>query len=207
MEPREIIRYTPEDIVKQSECPACGIDMSSLKKPFSHAKKCFSIRRPGPVYRIFGYEECQCGLLIHDGSKAQKLHICMASPSPDQVPLPASDPAPAALPPPAPKNRPDKILQPQKKVWVRNFTSPIKQKFEDIKLSGICKPKPKSVPRVRNFDTPSRAASDEVCVYSIIRKDESISIAGGLVIKEKQETKENVIIKKRSLRLPALRKS
>ncbi|XP_020805092.1 uncharacterized protein LOC110181621 [Drosophila serrata] len=221
MEPRETILYTPEEIVEQTECPACGINMTSMKKPFSHAKKCFSIRRPGPVYRIFGYVECQCGLLIHDGSKAQKLHICVgkippydprvqksASP-PTIVPLPPEpEPAPAKLEPVQLLNH--KTPQPQRKKWIRNFTSPIKQELDDIKsvaLPRVHKPKLKSVTRVRNFDMPSRAPSNEVSVYSIIREDESISITGGLLRRVNHGTKENIFIKKHSLRLPAIKKS
>ncbi|KAH8285019.1 hypothetical protein KR054_003948 [Drosophila jambulina] len=248
MEPREIIHYTPEEIVQQTECPACGTNMSYMKKPFSHAKKCFSIRRPRTrsVYRIFGYEECQCGLLIHNTPKAQKLHVCMvgnfpkitrsvlicflfvfqgkippndpafsapASPPPDQVSLPP--PKPALTPLPATRKRQseqildDKILQSQRKKWIRNFTCPIKQKVEDILvvLPGVHKPKLTSVPRVRNFDMPNRVPSDEVSVYSIIPEDESISFADGLVIRANHGTKENILIKKQSLRLPSLKKS
>ncbi|KAH8234454.1 hypothetical protein KR038_010365 [Drosophila bunnanda] len=224
MEPRQIIRYTPEEIVEETECPACGTNMSCMKKPFSHAKKCFSIRRPGPVYRIFGYVECQCGLLIHDGSKAQKLHVCVGRipPYDPRVQLPDSPPTTKPLPPPEPAPEPaqtklesthllnQKTLQPQRKKWIRNFTCPIKQKLDDIKLvelPRVYKPKPKSVPRVRNFDMPSRTSSNEVSVYSIIREDESISIAGGLLLRVNHGTKENICIKKQSLRLPALRKS
>ncbi|KAH8253692.1 hypothetical protein KR032_006545 [Drosophila birchii] len=210
MEPREVIRYTPEEIVKETKCPACGIDMSNMKKPFSHARRCFSIRRPGPVYRIFGYEECQCGLLIHDGSKAQKLHVCVRSASPPPITVPLSPPEPApTLTPANLESGHQKITQPQRKKWIRNFTCPIKQKLDDIqlvKLPGVYKPKLKSVPRVRNFDMPFRAPSEDVSVYSIIPNEESISIAGGLALRVNHGTKENILFKKHSLRLPAVKK-
>lgn len=131
---------------------------------------------------------------------------------PAQESLPAPEPAPAPVPTKRESvQRVDhKILQPKSKKWIRNFSCPIKQKFNDIQLvelPGICKPKLKSVPRVRNFDMPSRVPTDEVSVYSIIRKDETISIAGGSVLKKNHVSKENNVIKKESLRLPALRKS
>lgn len=58
------------------ECPGCGISMVSFKNRFAHIKKCFSIKRRGPLYRIHGYAECKCGFLIADTEKARKLHCC-----------------------------------------------------------------------------------------------------------------------------------
>lgn len=53
--------------------------MKSFKNRFAHIKKCFSIRKLGPVYRLHGYAECICGLLIADMPKAKKMHVCLVS--------------------------------------------------------------------------------------------------------------------------------
>jgi len=76
VELKEAIWYTIGELVEMLECPGCGISMVSFKNRFAHVKKCFSIKRRGPLYRIYGYAECKCGLLIADTVKAQKLHCC-----------------------------------------------------------------------------------------------------------------------------------
>jgi len=94
--------------------------------------------------------------------------------------------------------------QPTGKTWIRNFISPIKQinvSSLDVSYSN----KPTSRPRVRNFDRSSRKqAPKEVCVYSIIKKNGVISVAGRSILQQRGSNENPVIIKKRRLRLPVV---
>ncbi|XP_016928636.2 uncharacterized protein [Drosophila suzukii] len=209
VELKEAIWYTIGELVEMLECPGCGISMVSFKNRFAHVKKCFSIKRRGPLYRIYGYAECKCGLLIADTVKAQKLHCCSGKVRPWKPPkltehiLPDStaDDSPA---PPGQLIIKSEPCQPTGKTWIRNFISPIKQmnvSSLDVSYSN----KPTSRPRVRNFDRSSRKqAPKEVCVYSIIKKNGVISVAGRSILQQRGSNENPVIIKKRRLRLPVV---
>ncbi|KAH8400707.1 hypothetical protein KR009_000516, partial [Drosophila setifemur] len=212
---RTTIWYSIGSVVEEPECPSCGRSMQCFKNRPAHVKKCFSIRRLGPVYRIHGYSECKCGMLIADTPKAKKLHICMVSIVQEShlqkynvsffqgsipafepgIPYETENPTP---PKPSPSERhcsPPRILenivlQPKSKVWIRNFSSPIKPRGVQL-LDNYSNDKPKSRtrppprPRVRNFDRPSRTSSpDEVCIYSIIRKNGAITVAGQSILRQ-----------------------
>ncbi|XP_016969926.2 uncharacterized protein LOC108037798 [Drosophila rhopaloa] len=222
VEPRETIWYSIGQLVEMIECPGCGKSMVSFKNRFAHVKKCFSIKRRGPLYRIHGYAECKCGLLIADTAKAQKLHVCMGKVRPCKPSLPVEPEKPPAeaqppeeLPSTTKKSEPVQILEqtvkPQSKTWIRNFICPIKQKelpFLDVSCSNETETKPTSRPRVRNFDKPSRVlAPKDVCVYSIIRKNGAISVAGRSILTQRGSNENIVLIKKRKLRLPAIKQS
>ncbi|XP_017044381.1 uncharacterized protein LOC108090280 isoform X2 [Drosophila ficusphila] len=220
VEPRETIWYTIEQLVKMIVCPGCGISMVSFKNRFAHVKKCFSIKRRGPLYRIHGYVECKCGLLIADSAKAKKLHICFGKFRPCKPFLPLEPEKPPVDPSPPEKIRsPSKesqpgntseqaALQPRSKTWIRNFISPIKQRevpFLDI--SGLSEPEPSPAlkPRVRNFDKPFRmSAPKDICVYSIIRRNGAISVTGRSILKQRGANENIVLIKRRKLRLPTV---
>ncbi|XP_033252062.1 uncharacterized protein LOC117191252 [Drosophila miranda] len=196
---RKTVWYTIDDVLQETVCPSCGRKMIAFKNPIAHVKKCFSIRRLGTVYRLHGYTECKCGLLISDKPKAKKLHVCVGA-VPDFDPVLSYDPeeplslslAPEASPAPEPspaKHPPvkifeKKVLQPKAEVWIRNFVTPIKVDYTEVpevekpisKNNPNLKPTPK--PRVRNFDRRTICQEpDDVCVYSIIRKNGAISIA------------------------------
>ncbi|KAH8233461.1 hypothetical protein KR026_008457, partial [Drosophila bipectinata] len=194
---RQTIWYSIEKAVEENECPSCGRPMKSFKNRFAHIKKCFSIRKLGPVYRLHGYAECICGLLIADTPKAKKLHVCLSLP-----------PVPAASPPPTPSlpqsNRlpqPTSILKPKSKVWIRNFSSPIKPRgvqLLDISLHETAKSRASTLPRVRNFDRPPPAPSpEEVCVYSIIRQNGSIALTGRSILAQRASNENITIVRKR----------
>ncbi|EDW73994.1 uncharacterized protein Dwil_GK21693 [Drosophila willistoni] len=68
--------YDINEVIEESICPSCGRPMTKFKNRCAHIKRCFAIRKLGPVYRIKGYMECKCGMLINDNPKAQKLHVC-----------------------------------------------------------------------------------------------------------------------------------
>nr|XP_044251866.1 uncharacterized protein LOC108069333 [Drosophila takahashii] len=208
VELRETYWYTIKELAEMLECPGCGISMVSFKNRLPHVKKCFSIKRRGPLYRIHGYAECKCGLLIADTIKAQKLHCCLGKSrpckpfKPEEIIIPESSSADS--PHPQELTIKSEPLQPKRKTWIRNFMSPIKQRdvpFLDISYTN------KTEPRVRNFDRPSRKqAPKEVSVYSIIRRNGVISVTGRSILK--QRSNENlVIVKKRRLRLPAINRS
>ncbi|KRK00214.1 uncharacterized protein LOC6531422 [Drosophila yakuba] len=197
-EPRETIWYTIGELVKMVVCPGCGISMVSFKNRFAHIKKCFSIKRRGPLYRIHGYAECKCGFLIADTEKARKLHCCSGKLRPCKPFIPAEAKPPAKEP--AEEVQPSKreqALQP----LIRNFISPIKQhEFPclDISYSSKSNPKPTSRPRVRNFDRPPRSqAPKEVCVYSIIRRNGTISVTGRSIVRYRGGNENLAILKKR----------
>ncbi|XP_017078240.1 uncharacterized protein LOC108112640 isoform X2 [Drosophila eugracilis] len=215
VELRETFWYTMGELVEMVVCPGCGISMVSFKNRFSHVKKCFSIKRRGPLYRIHGYAECKCGLLIADTAKAQKLHCCLGKLRPCKPIIPAEPKKPPAESPPPEEsistpiqNDSVQVLQPKSKTWIHNFITPIKQKdisFLDISYSNKPLPQPTTKPRVRNFDRPSlKQVPNEVCVYSIIRKNGVISVAGRSILKRKGSNENLVILKKRRLRLPAI---
>ncbi|XP_022222062.2 uncharacterized protein LOC111073840 [Drosophila obscura] len=198
---RKTVWYTIDKVLEETVCPSCGRAMTAFKNPIAHVKKCFSIRRLGTVYRLHGYTECKCGLLISDKPKAKKLHVCVGA-VPDfdpalsfepEEPLPES-PKPASsklasskhAPSPA-KHQPlksleHKVLQPKAEVWIRNFVTPIKVDYTEMpeveKQTFKHNPNLKPKPRVRNFDRRTICQQpDDVCVYSIIRKNGAISIA------------------------------
>ncbi|BFG05698.1 uncharacterized protein DMAD_04377 [Drosophila madeirensis] len=188
---RKTVWYTIDKVLEEPVCPSCGRKMIAFKNPIAHVKKCFSIRRLGTVYRLHGYTECKCGLLISDKPKAKKLHVCVGA-VPDFDPALSYEPEEPlrASPKPAPspaKHQPlkileQKVLQPKAEVWIRNFVSPIKVDYTE--MPEVEKPRPKHSlnlkpkPRVRNFDRRTSCQQpDDVSVYSIIRKNGGISIA------------------------------
>ncbi|KAH8347743.1 hypothetical protein KR084_000695, partial [Drosophila pseudotakahashii] len=209
---RETIWYTIGELAEMLECPACGISMVAFKNRLPHVKKCFSIKRRGPLYRIHGYAECKCGLLIADTIKAQKLHCCLGNSrpcklvKPDEIIIPERSSADS--PPAQELSKKSEPIQHNRKTWIRNFMSPIKQRdvpFLDISYTNNPEPKPMSRPRVRNFDRPSRKqAPKEVCVYSIVRRNGVISVTGRSILKQRESNETIVIVKKRRLRLPAI---
>ncbi|EDV55768.2 uncharacterized protein LOC6548528 [Drosophila erecta] len=198
-EPRETIWYTIGELVEMVVCPGCGISMVSFKNRFAHIKKCFSIKRRGPLYRIHGYAECKCGFLIADTEKARKLHCCSGKLRPCKPIIPAEPKPPAEE---VNTSKKEQALQP----LIRNFISPIKQQefpFLDISYSSKSNPKPLSRPRVRNFDRPRSQAPKEVCVYSIIRRNGTISVTGRSIVRYRGGNENIAILKRREIRLPA----
>ncbi|XP_017078243.1 uncharacterized protein LOC108112640 isoform X3 [Drosophila eugracilis] len=195
VELRETFWYTMGELVEMVVCPGCGISMVSFKNRFSHVKKCFSIKRRGPLYRIHGYAECKCGLLIADTAKAQKLHCCLGKLRPCKPIIPAEPKKPPAESPPPEES----ISTP-----IQNDSVQVLQP-KNISYSNKPLPQPTTKPRVRNFDRPSlKQVPNEVCVYSIIRKNGVISVAGRSILKRKGSNENLVILKKRRLRLPAI---
>ncbi|KAH8269436.1 hypothetical protein KR018_002975 [Drosophila ironensis] len=202
---RPTIWYSIEAVVEESECPSCGRPMKSFKNRPAHVKKCFAIRKLGPVYRLHGYAECKCGLLIADTPKAKKLHVCLGT-IPDFNPNVSYEPPPMPAKPPAPPpaakrsrspqrtQKPEKnpVLQAKSKIWVRNFSSPIRPKgvlLLDDSCFEAAEPQPR--PRVRNFDKPHRSRSpDEVSVYSIIRQNGSIVLTGRSVLRQRGDSEK-----------------
>ncbi|EDV37721.2 uncharacterized protein Dana_GF19767 [Drosophila ananassae] len=210
---RQTIWYSIENAVEEKECPSCGKPMKSFKNRFAHIKKCFSIRKLGPVYRLHGYAECICGLLIADMPKAKKMHVCLGKiPAFEpEVYFESLPPVPAASPPPEPSlpessRLPEKntILKPKKQVWIRNFSSPIKPRgVQLLDTSPLEKPRARvsTLPRVRNFDRPPPAPSpEEVCVYSIIRQNGSIALTGRSILTQRGCNENITIVRKRIMR-------
>ncbi|XP_017867536.1 PREDICTED: uncharacterized protein LOC108616665 [Drosophila arizonae] len=222
---RKTYWYTVNEIKNKSICPSCGRSIEKFKNLTAHVKRCFSIKKIGPIYRLHGYVECKCGLLIADNTKAQKLHVCMG-----EVPafepdlsyvrkLPESDKDQVRNQDherdrdherdheedrdgdqqQADDNRSHQLerelLQP--KPWIRNFVSPFKLDIENIHVNS------KPEPRVRNFDMPvSKREPKNVSVYSIGTNNGTIYVTG----RTSQSGNQNVIlIKKRALRLPQLK--
>ncbi|XP_043947865.1 uncharacterized protein LOC108036215 [Drosophila biarmipes] len=208
VELKESIWYTTGELVEMLECPGCGISMVSFKNRLSHVKKCFSIKRRGPLYRIYGYAECKCGLLIADTLKAQKLHCCSGKVRPWKPPktapsIPPKSTADNSPTPPTQFILKSEPVKPTGKTWIRNFISPIKQNnvsSVDVSYSN----KPTSRPRVRNFDRSRKQAPKEVCVYSIIKRNGVISVAGRSILRQRGSNENPIIIKKRILRLPVI---
>lgn len=79
LQDRKTYWYTVNEIKNEATCPSCGRSIDKFKNLTAHVKRCFSIKKIGPIYRLHGYVECKCGLLIADNTKAQKLHVCMVS--------------------------------------------------------------------------------------------------------------------------------
>ncbi|KAH8319903.1 hypothetical protein KR074_008959, partial [Drosophila pseudoananassae] len=194
---RQTIWYSIENAVEENECPSCGRPMKSFKNRFAHIKKCFSIRKLGPVYRLHGYAECICGLLIADTPKAKKLHVCLSLP---HVPA-ASPPSEPSLPQSNRFPQQTSILKPKSKVWIRNFSSPIKPRgvqLLDISLHEATKTRASTLPRVLNFDRlPPAPSPDEVCVYSIIRQNGSIALTGRSILAQRASNENITIVRKR----------
>ncbi|XP_002034116.2 uncharacterized protein LOC6609431 [Drosophila sechellia] len=202
---RETIWYTIGELVEMVECPGCGISMVSFKNRFAHIKKCFSIKRRGPLYRIHGYAECKCGFLIADTEKARKLHCCSGKLRPCKPIIPTEPKLPATkhAEEVTTTNR-EQALQP----LILNFISPIKQQefpSLDISHSSNPNPKPTSRPRVRNFDRPHRSqAPREVCVYSIIRKNGAILVTGRSIVRYRGGNENVALLKRRELKMKSV---
>lgn len=209
LQDRKTYWYTVNEIKNEATCPSCGRSIDKFKNLTAHVKRCFSIKKIGPIYRLHGYVECKCGLLIADNTKAQKLHVCMG-----EVPAFEPDLSYVRKQPESDKDQdhdrdhdqeqaPDNrshhlerdLLQP--KPWIRNFVSPFKLDIENIHVNR------KPEPRVRNFDMPvSKHEPKNVSVYSIGTNNGIIYVTG----RTSQSGNQNMIlIKKRALRLPQLK--
>ncbi|XP_064548233.1 uncharacterized protein LOC135435218 [Drosophila montana] len=206
LQDRKTYWYTVNEIKNEATCPSCGRSIDKFKNLTAHVKRCFSIKKIGPIYRLHGYVECKCGLLIADNTKAQKLHVCMGE-------VPAFEPDLTYVrkkPTPEDRKATDKrmslsphlereLLQP--KPWIRNFVSPFKLDIENLHDN------PKPEPRVRNFDLPvssGKRAPKNVSVYSIGSNNGTIFVTGQAP--PPSSGNQNVIlIKKRALRLPQLK--
>lgn len=198
---RKTFWYTLDQIINEGECPSCGRSLRKFKNITPHVKRCFSIKKIGPLYRLHGYVECKCGLLIADNAKAKKLHLCMGE-------VPAFEPecnytqieiSPALSMATDHQTISSPHLEPeflQPKPWIRNFVSPLKLDIESMQENT------KPEPRVRNFDMASSSSeSQNVSVYSISSNNGAISVKGQ---SPKSGKKGVMLIKKRNLRLPRL---
>ncbi|EDW02313.1 uncharacterized protein LOC6560800 [Drosophila grimshawi] len=187
LQDRKTYWYTVGEIKNAAICPSCGSTTDKFKKNITaHVKRCFSIKKIGPIYRLHGYVECKCGFLIADNTKAQKLHVCMGE-------VPAFEPDLSYMSktaaPTVHLNR--ELLMP--KPWIRNFVSPFKLDIENIQAN------PKTKPRVRNFEMPaSNLEPQNVSVYSISSSNGTILIKG-------QDNRNVLTIRKRVLRLPRIK--
>ncbi|KAH8407551.1 hypothetical protein KR222_005283 [Zaprionus bogoriensis] len=196
---RKTIWYTVNEICQEGVCPSCGRSLDKFKNVTAHAKRCFSIKKIGPIYRLHGYVECQCGLLIADNTKAKKLHLCMGA-------VPAFEPdlsyisATAAEAAASPAQAQPQHERAPPKPWIRNFVTPIKLDIENMHENI------KSEPRVRNFDIPatSKLEPHNVSVYSISSNNGAICVTGH---SQKSGKRSIILISKPALRLPRLKSS
>ncbi|KAM8711476.1 hypothetical protein ACLKA7_000595 [Drosophila subpalustris] len=193
---RKTIWYTKTELSKKGTCPSCGRSIGKFKNITAHVKRCFSIKKIGPIHRLHGYVECKCGLLIADSNKAKKLHICMGE-------VPAFEPelnyaqteTPPALRDDQTAGNQGKMFPP--KPWIRNFVSPIKLDIENRQVNT------KSEPRVRNFDMAANSLEPHnVSVYSISSNNGAIFVKGH---SPKSGKKGVLLISKPELRLPRLK--
>ncbi|KAH8297271.1 hypothetical protein KR044_009266 [Drosophila immigrans] len=207
---RKTFWYTVDEISEEATCPSCGRSMDKFKNVTAHVKRCFSIRKIGPIYRLHGYIECKCGLLIADNTKAKKLHLCVGE-------VPAFEPeisfehletSPALSATTDQQTAGNRITsssprlerkQQLPKPWIRNFVSPFKLDIENMQENT------KPEPRVRNFDMPpNRLEPQNVSVYSIRLNNGTIFVTGQ---SPKSGKKSVILIRKPDLRLPRLKGS
>ncbi|XP_030369985.1 uncharacterized protein LOC115620736 [Scaptodrosophila lebanonensis] len=199
---RKELWYSLNELLGETYCPSCGRQMDRFKMPLAHAKRCFSIKKVGPIYRLHGYVECKCGLLIADNTKAKKLHLCLGEVpafEPDLTyvhkrplsPEPQTDEQPPIKPV---KSLERELLQP--KPWIRNFVTPLQ--LASVKAN--IKPKP---PRVRNFDMalPTQEPQD-VWIYSITHGNDENSEDGLSEWMLHTEEEPVVRLRKRMAKLP-----
>ncbi|ALC41502.1 CG30096 [Drosophila busckii] len=193
---RKTLWYSIEEIGQEGSCPSCGIVTFHLKNVLSHVKRCFSIKKVGPIYRLYGYTECKCGILLANSEKAKKLHHCAG-----EVPAFEFDMnslRKSVIPPTfahKPKNVSREPLQP--KPWIRNFVSPLKINVDNMQDSS------QPAPYVRNFDIcTNKQEPQDVSVYSISSNNGAILVRG---MKPSITDTDEIVIKKRALRLPTLK--
>ncbi|XP_034477555.1 uncharacterized protein LOC117784064 [Drosophila innubila] len=207
---RKTFWYTVNELMKNEVCPSCGRSMNKFKNITAHVKRCFSIKKIGPIYRLHGYNECICGLLIADNAKAKKLHLCTGE-------VPAFEPelnyeqlrSSSNLSNQDDQSTGNQILSSphlerellQPKPWIRNFVSPFKLDIENVQDNT------KSEPRVRNFDMASNNLEPEphnVSVYSIGSNNGAIFVRGH---SGKSQTTNFILKRDPRLRLPSLKYS
>ncbi|KAH8372172.1 hypothetical protein KR093_010387, partial [Drosophila rubida] len=193
---RKTFWYTVDEISEEGTCPSCGRSVHKFKNVTAHVKRCFSIKKIGPLYRLHGYIECKCGLLIADNTKAKKLHLCMQLRTSAALSVARDEQIKSTsnrLMSPSPRLE-DKRQMP--KPWIRNFVSPFKLDLENMQENT----KPER--RVRNFDMPSnRLEPQNVSVYSISSNNGAIYVTGQ---SPKSGKRSVILIRKPELRLPRL---
>ncbi|XP_062133538.1 uncharacterized protein LOC133843824 [Drosophila sulfurigaster albostrigata] len=207
---RKTFWYTVDEISEEGTCPSCGRSMDKFKNVTAHVKRCFSIKKIGPIYRLHGYVECKCGLLIADNTKAKKLHLCTGEvpafePELNYEQLKPSPALSLSIDQGSTANRltaSSPCLEEKKqlpKPWIRNFVSPFKLDVENMPENT------KPEPRVRNFDMPSnRLEPQNVSVYSISSNNGAIFVTGQ---SPKSGKKSVILIQRPKLRLPRLKGS